>query len=618
MATTRLILTSLALALLWAFAPGALAQELRAYASVDQDSVYAGAPFTLFVTVEGARSAEPLALERMPEFAELSPVELGGTNDSQTSISFVNGQQRQTVFQRYVIRVRLTAPKPGTLSIPSIPVVSGGKTLRTEPFAVNVVAPVQSDDFKLLVQIDKARLYVGEPTPIRFIWLRRRSEARSPALSIARSPHYELIDPHEDFFREKYPRSELYEIPFDGRRVIAAAQQVTHEGREYYAIIVDQLLIPRRPGAIEVGPSSVSSEIVTGRRRPNVFDSVFSDNAVTQRHTASAQPLRLDVLALPEEGRPRDFSGLVGSYTVETKASPTTVHVGDPIAFTIRVSGPPPLDLIPDLRLEDQPELASNFRLTPEGAPRLTGRAKEFSATLRAKGESATRIPPIELSYFDVLTGAYKVARSAPIALDVRPTREVTLADAVGGLDGDSSPAGRALESAAGGLAPNDESPAILAQQSFDARHALTTPAGLAATLATPALALGAMLVVRLRRTRASDAPSRRKRRALRSALGEIDAAAASPDAPAQVARAVSGYIGSKCDVAGASLTAGECAQALRRRGVDEGVTAPALDVLARCDAARFAGMTSLEIDQLRADARSALQTLSRALEGRS
>jgi hypothetical protein len=48
---------------------------------------------------------------------------------------------------------------------------------------------------------------------------------------------------------------------------------------------------------------------------------------------------RPDVQPLPEQGKPSDFSGAVGHFTLEVRAAPLDVTAGDPVTLTYTLRG---------------------------------------------------------------------------------------------------------------------------------------------------------------------------------------------------------------------------------------------------------------------------------------
>src|SRR5262249_56847351 len=53
----------------------------------------------------------------------------------------------------------------------------------------------------------------------------------------------------------------------------------------------------------------------------------------------TSQPLVLDVLPLPEQGKPADFSGAVGRFSLDVRGAPLDVTAGDPVTMTYTLRG---------------------------------------------------------------------------------------------------------------------------------------------------------------------------------------------------------------------------------------------------------------------------------------
>lgn len=193
---------------------------------------------------------------------------------------------------------------------------------------------------------------------------------------------------------------------------------------------VEELFYPLRataPGKWTLAGGLLTAEFAVPRaagRGPRGFDPVFPGMGPftqVQREVFAADPVAVDVKPLPSEGRPADFSGLVGSFRIEAKPSATEVGVGDTVTVEVRVDGDGPLAgfTLPPLQGE-------GFRVyddQPVVEAKLTEGRFAASATFKravvpqAPGELT--LPPISLSWFDVATGRYAIAATEPIVLNV-------------------------------------------------------------------------------------------------------------------------------------------------------------------------------------------------------
>jgi hypothetical protein len=127
----------------------------------------------------------------------------------------------------------------------------------------------------------------------------------------------------------------------------------------------------------------------------------------------------------PAAGRPEDFSGLVGTYEIDTRATPTHLRVLDPLTLTIKItetSGK--TSLAPErggLHIFP-PALRRDFYV--EALPELRrpdARSWEFAYRVKPKIGAVHQIPPLKLTYYDPRYGKYQVMYSRSIPLMVEP-----------------------------------------------------------------------------------------------------------------------------------------------------------------------------------------------------
>jgi hypothetical protein len=126
-------------------------------------------------------------------------------------------------------------------------------------------------------------------------------------------------------------------------------------------------------------------------------------------------------LPLPSEGRPKDFSGAVGSFKIASDISTTRAAVGDPLTLRLHVSGAGNFDRVdsPMLdHLEHWKTYPAKSAFTPSDAVGYKGE-KVFEQPLIASQPGDQSIPEIAFSYFDPEARRYERARTAPIKVAV-------------------------------------------------------------------------------------------------------------------------------------------------------------------------------------------------------
>jgi len=492
-----------------------------------------------------------------------------------TNTEMINGEW--TVRETTTYQYSVIPKEEGRFTIPAVEFdLVGSESLRSEPSAIVAAKAPRSADFDLHVRVGTDEAFVGQPIPVTWEWRTSRPVERIE-LDWDAPPNADVVPS-----RESDPSLTRGGIGSHmmGTDVVLARSQRRIDGRMWDVYTAELTIVPTRAGTLTIPDASMLIQVDTGRRRRGL--SVFDQEKVTELYSEEAPGSLIRVRDLPEEGRPDGFSGLFGSYRVEANASPTSVRVGDPIDLTINVFGPEYSTREPELNLADAPGFAGVFRVDDADSSNDHTRGHtRLLRTLRAQTDQADAIPPIEVPYFDPELGRYAIARSAPIPLDVAPTRVVTLADAQGG-EGDDV-AGAALESRAGGLRANVADDSALVSERFDALATLRTPLGVAATLAPPAVFALAGVVALARKRRADTADTRASRQALPAAVASLRNASTTDD----VAAAVRAYLTARLPESGASITPGEV---IRLLGNDNAAANKIASVLEDCDAARFGG----------------------------
>ncbi len=594
-------------------------QAVTAQAVVEKRQVFVGEPFVLQVRIEGSEEPEKPVFGPMAGF---KVVELGGSQNSSQSVTIVNGRMSRVVERGYIFNYQLVAERQGEFTIPSITVTAEGQTVRTQPIAIRAVPPRERSDFKLRVSLSESRVYVGQSLVMTVtMYIRRNVQNVSFNIPVLDDSRLSFSDPRIQVDPDLH-----VQVPVQGEQVIAERGQGTLDGERYVTVSFRKIVVPRGGGTIEFPQSTVTGQGLRGyERRQSPFGEYFDEpffsnfgrHAVFENFVVPSNRPTLEVLELPAAGRPSNFSGLIGDFRIEAEASPTEVNVGDPITMKIRVSGPRYLEHIDLPPLSEQPELANDFKIpTEQAAGVISGGAKEFSQTVRARHAGVDAIPPIELSYFNPRSGSYEVARTEPIPLTVHGTRVVTALDAEG-LEA-PGPAGSELESAEGGIAYNYEGESVLEQQAHGPAAWLQSPAWWIGLGLPPLVFLGLLGLTAFERWRDSDPAARAARQAYRRAVRSIAGleTADTDEFYASLLNEVRRYLGAKLELAAGALTFADVRPPLIQRGVEEKTLSSLKYIIDRCEAGRYAGASlgSESPAELKQAAASVLEKLEQRL----
>jgi len=553
------------------------AADIEVRAQVDASgNIYLGEPFTYNVVIDGRSAAGEVDLSPLAGF---DPKSAGNRDVSQTSVSIVNGRTTRNIVERYVMSYTLTPHKAGPVTLPPVEVVIGAKTYRTNPVAVNVLEPGATDNIALEMALSAAGCYVGQPVlmTLKFYY---SVDIQNPAFNV---PVFS-----DDRFVLENPESldaPAEEIDIGvGTNVLVGKGRVVRDGRQFGVFTIQKLLIPTRPGRIPVEPASVSVDVAVGRGRGGFFGPRYE----YRRFAAESDPADLSVRPLPEEGRPADFYGLVGRYTISAAADPVSFSVGDPVTLTISVSG----DYLKSVEwpaLEDIGGMAANFRIpSQKSSPVVRDGSKVFTQTIRATNNTVAHIPSIGLSFFDPAAGRYETARTDPIAIEVEAARVLTGADTEG-RDFETA-AAREVEAVKKGLSANYEGLDALEDRQFYPAAALVSPGYAAMWAGSLGLVLASILARCFLRTTAEKEAAKRRRRACRRALAELKKAeSADPKNRGEmVSDAMKRYIGRRFDRVAGSLTALDCRDVIRGATGDASLAGRYAAAMEACEAARY------------------------------
>lgn len=587
----RSISNRLASTLLGVLAAGLLGFEGTAHAqsvSVDYgaERIWAGEPNRVTFSVANATEyGEPV----LPEVDGVTMRYLGATNTA-TSITIINGVRRESSSVDLVIEI--TPDGPGTFRIPSIAIDVDGRIHESKPFAFTAIEP--ENDGRLIVDIERAGgpVYLGEPVDLVLrIWVRPfRSDEHE--VTINDSTTWRLIK-HGDSDWGPFEET-LQELARSGRR--PAGRLVNRAEGEYYLFELTRQLRPTGIGSIDdLSDVEIAMSYplgLTESRSRSIFRRSELEFTGLMPITARAEVRDIDVMPLPEEGRPEDFRGAVGDFIVRAGARPTNVAVGDPITLTLLVGSvdgdetvletlrPPPL--------ADLPDLTSRFRIPKDPiAGEVEDTIKVFSQTLRPRSDEVTEIPPIPFSFFDPDSGSYRTVWTQAIPIRVSPAETLAASDIVRAGD---APA------AAGGSIPTDDADQPLETGlranfavsedllAVDRRTLGTTTYGL---LAVPPVGFAALaLLVARRRWRESHPDVLRARGARGRALARLR----NERSPAAIAETLRSYV---CDCSGrpaTSLTASETLALVRSTGADASVLAGLDELLKAGERAGYGG----------------------------
>ena len=288
------------------------------------------------------------------------------------------------------------------------------------PRAVSSPDSVSNQDIFVKVWLDKNEVFVNEPATMSYTIYTRLS---------ATYKGFEKEPTTTGFWVEDFPPE----------KTIQKREEFLYGARYVVADVRKMALFPTQAGVFTINPGVLSTMVET--RDQDDFDSFFSTNIFGRRSSAFpssfmtqvfnksilTEPLTLTVKALPEAGKPVDFSGAVGDYRIESSIDKKEVEEGTPVTLRVRISGKgnintvqtPTVPKMDDFKIYDSSSSVklSKDRLVVEGA-------KVTETVLVPKKAGSYVIPALSFSYFDPNSQNYKELKTDPQTLTVKPSTE--------------------------------------------------------------------------------------------------------------------------------------------------------------------------------------------------
>ncbi len=388
-----IIIASILVSLIPALATADISVDLK----LDRSEMNLSDSVQLVVSVSGSRDtgSEPV-IQGLENFR----VNPGG---SSSRIEFINGKMSSGMEYTYFIQPRQT----GTFQIGPASVQINGKNYKSSRAALRVVKPdadqrAGSSPVFLKAELSNPAVYVEEQT-VYTLKLYLSRNVRNINLNLPETEHLAF---------------KQLAKPVDYRS--------TQGGQEYQVIEVRYAVVPSKAGTFQIEPAQMSMTVLEPQRRSNrgFFDDPFSTFSSGRPLTVAGDSLQLTVRPLPAEGKPADFSGLVGKFVMWSKLEPATLKTGESATLTVAVSGQGNINRIPDLKMPaldhikvyaDQPVLESS----PDPAGQRGSKTMKWALVPEKDGQLG--VPPLTVSFFDTANRTYKTLRSAGYTLAVLP-----------------------------------------------------------------------------------------------------------------------------------------------------------------------------------------------------
>ncbi|MFN3966512.1 MAG: BatD family protein, partial [Endomicrobiia bacterium] len=292
-----------------------------------------------------------------------------------------------------------------------------GQTYSTQPIEIQVTAkpisqpqhlPVQKNvysgkerDLFIETLVDKKKAYVNEQITLTFRFYRR--------IDLMSQPQYSPPDT-SGFLTEDLPPQRNYYTVIEGKR--------------YLVTEIKTALFPLSSGKFTIGPATLKCAVEDFGRIPDDF---FSDDFFKRFFSGGrtvvlkSEPINIEVLNLPEENKPKDFSGAIGNFKITSYLDKNKVTQGEPLTLNISISGQGNIKTItqPNIKLEGFRQYDAVTSLDIKKDNYVVSGSKTFKIVIIPELVGKLTIPSVKFTYFDVISKSYKTIETQPLTLEV-------------------------------------------------------------------------------------------------------------------------------------------------------------------------------------------------------
>jgi tetratricopeptide (TPR) repeat protein len=557
---------------------GLVAQERLRVQGPTPATVMLGSSSRVDLVIEG-RGGEP----KQPVVPKVAGLDIRIGGPSRQMFTSITGagmvEQVTTTWQ-----LQITPQREGTFTIPSFLMQTGTREQAVPEMQITVVKELRGGEFGYLdVKVEPKRVYVHEPIRVRVEF--GVDKGLRPMQDVApdrtRYVDFEVQAPWLSAFEGAEPLEQpppsKDNVPIVLNRSLQNSQYDSNHqraGKTYNSFVFDKSFLPTRAGKFLLDAPMLRYHVQLSEGRVGIFGERVG--AQSQNYYVYGTALELEVLPIPEKGRPQPYYGAVGRFELEAGLDKDTVKVGSSVKLTLRITGTGNFEFLrlPDLSvLEKQGlHLLGQTEQRKNDEVRVTYDLTPLSATV-------TEVPKISWNFFDTTPGieAFVVRETGVVPLRVEALAEgETLAPLAAAAKKNVTP----------GVDDIFDLPSL---DGPPRPHADVARAWSLLAAFGPWLVLMSIAFVRtLRRRRTQDPGSMRAQRALRTcrrALRDgLDPAAA-----------FAGYLADRLDVPAAAVIGPDLVQQLVDGGLDEDLARECATALERGTAARYGGGAGLD-----------------------
>jgi len=263
----------------------------------------------------------------------------------------------------------------------------------------------------LEIKLPKGDIYIGQALPCEVVFACDKSLAADGLTLAQLAPELKKLDA---FNCQGFEANPTVDTPADSDKVYYKYKTVItpiKEGSYYVNLSVQGVFLKQ-----------VSIEDMMNM---SIFERMELSGGAQIPFTKSLEETKINVLPLPVEGKPANFSGAIGKFMINScNIEPAAVSVGDPCTMTIVLSGIGNFDRLgaPDLNCgadwkSYKPKIS--FKDESDGMQYIGLKSLEY-IVVPNKADLKTA-PAFEFSYFDPADKKYKTITAPQTPVSVAP-----------------------------------------------------------------------------------------------------------------------------------------------------------------------------------------------------
>ncbi|MFC1620858.1 BatD family protein [Candidatus Omnitrophota bacterium] len=258
--------------------------------------------------------------------------------------------------------------------------------------------------------VDKLRAYVNEQITLTFAFYQ--------AVNLFENPAYNPASTIGFWTEDMPPQKKYYKII---------------NGTKYLVTEIKTALFATSPGEFTIGSAKLEASVedlerFSSRSPFDIFDrDPFSMFRRGKPVILTTDPINVEILSLPEEGKPLNFKGDVGTFDIDATIDKYTVEENQPVTLKITIKGKGNIKTISSPVIPENPDIkfydsGSSENISKENY--VVQGEKIFEKMIIPKSEGKFTIGPVEYSYFDPSLKKYIEIKIDPMTISATVSEE--------------------------------------------------------------------------------------------------------------------------------------------------------------------------------------------------